>query len=217
MSNEPPSIILAGHDRGARVCHRLSVDAPAELLFKLKGAILLDIVPTVIQWKSFANPAVAVGSYHWPLLANVDLATAMIKSLGAEEFVKTNIERWAGQNAAGVAKFNEQDAKSVYGDSFKYESVIRASCDDYRAGAFEDITQQEEDQRAGRKLEVDVLVLYSAGYLGSRYNVEEVWNQWMGNAFLETDGFKDGVGHFMPEEAPERTAEAIQRFYSRHA
>lgn len=146
----------------------------------------------------------------------MELATAMIKSIGGETFVKTNIEKWTGKNVAGVKKFNEQDAMSVYASSFNYESVIRASCDDYRAGTFEDITQQEEDQKAGRKLDADVLVLYSAGYLGSRYNVQEVWSQWMGKGKLETDGFADGVGHFIPEEAPERTADAIRLFYSRH-
>ncbi|CAG8976014.1 hypothetical protein HYALB_00007541 [Hymenoscyphus albidus] len=206
----------SGHDRGARVCHRLAVDAHSLSRSTFKGTILMDIVPTIIQWKSFADSAAAVDSYHWPLLANVDLATAMMKSLGAETFIKANIERWAGSNATAVARFNEQDAKSVYASSFKYDSVIRASSDDYRAGAFEDITQQEEDQIAGKKLDVDVLALFSAGYLGSRYNVEEVWREWMGSGVLEVNGFGGGVRHFIAEEAPEKTSEAIQRFYARH-
>ncbi|CAG8960717.1 hypothetical protein HYFRA_00002253 [Hymenoscyphus fraxineus] len=197
-SHEPTPIILAGHDCGARICHRLAVNTPCFSRFTFKGTILMDI---------------ALITGH---LANLNLATAMINSLGAETFIKSNIERWAGSNPAAVARSNEQDAKSVYTSSFKYDSVIKASCDDYRAGAFEDVTQQEEDQRAGKKLDVDVLALYSAGYLGSRYDVEEVWREWMGSGVLEVIGFGDGVGHFIAEEAPGKTSEAIQRFYTRH-
>lgn len=61
----------------------------------------------------------------------------------------------------------------------------------------------------------DVLVLYSARLLPTRGKVES-WNEWMGKGRLETRGFGDGVGHFVAEEAPERTAEAVREFYEAH-
>jgi hypothetical protein len=46
------------------------------------------------------------------------------------------LDRWIGKSAAGQEKFKQHDAIQVYADSFKAESVIRASCDDYRAGGW---------------------------------------------------------------------------------
>lgn len=103
----------------------------------------------------------------------------------------------------------------VYADSFKYEHVIRASCDDYRASAFEEIKEHEDDQREGRKMDSDVLLLYSAAFLVRRGNVE-VWEDWVGRGKLETRGLGEGVGHFVAEEAAEETAEAMVEFYNGH-
>ena len=84
------------------------------------------------------------------------------------------LDRWVGKSSAGQEKFKEHDAIEVYAEAFKVESVIRTTCDDYRAGAMEDPQLQEEDQREGRKIESDVLVLFSKGYLGGRHDVEKV-------------------------------------------
>ncbi|KAF4635650.1 hypothetical protein G7Y89_g2439 [Cudoniella acicularis] len=209
-------IIIAGHDRGARVCHRIAVDASSQSQFRLLGTIFMDIVPTLHQWASNSSPMGAVMSFHWSFLANVDFATVMIKAQGGDIFVRSLFTRWAGRNELSNKKLDEHDAIDVYAKSFKYESVIRASCDDYRAGAQEDIKLQEEDQKAGRKIDIDVLALYSAHYLGKRYDIQEVWSEWMGKGKLEVEGFGDGVGHFIAEEVPEKTASAMVAFYNKH-
>jgi pimeloyl-ACP methyl ester carboxylesterase len=64
-------VILGGHDRGARICHRLVVDKDDFPNLEVIGTILLDIVPTKVQWEAFANPKIAVGYFHWPFLANL--------------------------------------------------------------------------------------------------------------------------------------------------
>jgi hypothetical protein len=104
----------------------------------------------------------------------------------------------------------------VYADSVRQESVIRASCDDCRAGAMEDVREQEQDQKSGRKVDGDILVLYSDKYLGGRYEVKAVWEEWMGKGELEVGGLMGEVGHFLAEEAPGQTAELIVDFYQRH-
>jgi hypothetical protein len=169
------------------------------------------------QWKTFGTAAAAVGGFHWPFLANVEIATEMIKAQGGDTFVRTCLNRWVGKSDAGLANFKENDAIDVYGNAFKYESVIKASCDDYRAGAQEDIQLQQEDQKTGSKVDIDVLALYSADYLGKRYDLRQVWREWMGKGKLEVEGFGDGVGHFIAEEAPRQTASAILSFYSNHS
>ena len=48
-----------------------------------------------------------------------------------------------------MARVEEHGAVRVYAACFGREEVVRASCDDYRAGAEEDVVAQEEDQRMG--------------------------------------------------------------------
>lgn len=86
-------IILLGHDRGARICHRLAVDFSSpppnfgfNKIFELKGTILLDIVPTLVQRQSVSDSRVSMESFHWSFLANVELATAMIKAHGGDNW-----------------------------------------------------------------------------------------------------------------------------------
>ena len=215
--NNKRPIVLVGHDRGARVCHRLAVDNSPVSSMPILGIILLDIVPTLVQWRTFADSKASMASFHWPFLANVQLATTMIQAQGGEVWTKTCLNRWAGQSEAGLAKFKEHGAVEVYAKFFKNESVIRATCDDYRAGAEEDIELQKEDQEEERKINVNLLVIFSRDYLGNRYDVRKVWEEWM------QDGEDDrldvlpvgGVGHFIAEEASEQVAEAVLGFYNK--
>jgi pimeloyl-ACP methyl ester carboxylesterase len=210
-------LILAGHDRGARICHRLGVDARLhEDRFEIVGTIFLDIVPTLVQWQTFSSPSASTGSFHWPLLANVKVATAMILAQGGDVWTSTCLERWVGKGETGLVKFKENNAMEIYCKFFKNESVVKATCDDYRAGAEEDVQLQESDQKSGAKLDVPVLAVYSANYLGKRYDVRKVWEEWMGYGKVEVLGIGERCGHFIAEEAPEKTAEAIAEFYFGH-
>ncbi|KAF2100125.1 alpha/beta-hydrolase [Rhizodiscina lignyota] len=197
-------IILCGHDRGARVCHRLAVDAEQHSsTFSLVSVIFLDIVPTSAQFETFGNSASSVGTFHWPLLANVELATKMILATGGGWWCQAMIERWAGKNEHRLKGLKGDDAMERYCGYFERESVVRASCEDYRAGAFEDVELQKEDQQQGRKIAVPTLVVYSSAYLGARYDMEKVWKGWVQEgANLKVEGIGDGAGHFLPEEAP---------------
>jgi len=217
--NTKQPLILIGHDRGARICHRLAVDTSPSSNLPILGVILLDIVPTLVQWRTFADAKASKGSFHWPFLANVEVATSMIGAQGGDVWTKMCLNRWAGKFEAGLAKFKEHGAVDVYAEFFKNESVIRATCDDYRAGAEEDIELQEEDQKAGRKMGVDVLAVYSKDYLGKRYDVRSVWEEWMVGGWegkLDVLGIGGGVGHFIAEEAPGEVARAVVAFYNKH-
>lgn len=199
--NTKQPVILLGHDRGARICHRLAVDNSPTSNFPILGVIFLDIVPTLTQWRTFSDPKTSMGSFHWPFLANVELATKMIQAQGGDVWTQTCLDRWVGKADAGLAKFREHGAVDVYAKFFKDESVIRATCDDYRAGADEDVELHEADQKRGRKVETNVLAIYSKDYLGKRYDVKEVWEEWM------ADDAKDKVrlqffsfpSHILPE------------------
>ncbi|KAL1794199.1 hypothetical protein ACET3X_007620 [Alternaria dauci] len=206
-------IVLIGHDRGGRVAHRLTVSGVDGV--DILGVCLIDIVPTSTQWQNFASPATTAkgitGYFHWPLLANVDLATRMITAFGPSNWCQEMILRWAGgENPACVAKLKADDALTVYGDFFAQEHTLKASCEDYKEGATTDLEEQEKDQKEGRKIEVPVLLLYSEAGIGTRFNFPDVWREWVREGVkIENHGLGDGVGHFGAEEAPDECVEAI--------
>jgi pimeloyl-ACP methyl ester carboxylesterase len=199
-------VIWCGHDRGGRVGHRLLVDNKSAG-HNIKAGILLDIVPTTAQWRSFANPAAAVAYFHWPFLATASAPQA-IEAMGGYDWCKSSLERIKGPNQDAVAKFRSNDSIDHYSHLFSKPETISGSCADYAAGAFEDVEAQEEDQKAGRKVKVPTLVIYSASNLGRMHDVDAVWKEWA-DGELKTVGVKDGIGHFIPEEAPERVAELV--------
>ena len=143
----------------------------------------------------------------------------MIAAQGGDIWTKMCLDRWVGKSEAGLSKFQEHNAVNIYADFFKSESVVRATCDDYRAGAEEDIELQEFDQKLGRKIGIDVLAVYSKDYLGKRYDVRSVWEEWMvddAKEKLNVLAIGGGVGHFIAEEAPEEVAKAVLGFYNTH-
>ncbi|KAL3421174.1 alpha beta hydrolase fold protein [Phlyctema vagabunda] len=142
----------------------------------------------------------------------------MIVAYGGARFIRELLTRWAGKNEVGNKRFAEQDAVGVYADFFENEKVVRATCDDYRAGAEEDIELEKKDQDEGRKLESPTLLIYAADVIGKRWDMMKVWGEWVSEKdLLKEVGIGEGIGHFVPEEAPEKTAEAIQNFYSKIA
>lgn len=80
----------------------------------------------------------------------------MIQAFGGDQWAKVCLDRWAGKDAIGRARFQEQGAWDVYGEAFKDLSVIRATCDDYRAAGMEDVEEQQKDQRDGNKIDCPV-------------------------------------------------------------
>jgi pimeloyl-ACP methyl ester carboxylesterase len=221
IGNETIPVILVGHDRGARIVHRLQVSSSAgeprleELNFNIISIALLDILPTTLMWSLGAEASTQAGSFHWPFLANVELATEMIKAFGGGKWAQKMIMRWAGSNEKRLDKLKSGDALNVYGSFFENDSVLYASCKDYEAGASLDVKEQGEDQDSGRQIDVPVLLLYGKEYLGAKANVSvlDAWIGWVKDQSLITEiGLRDGVGHFVAEEAADETAVALLKW-----
>jgi pimeloyl-ACP methyl ester carboxylesterase len=220
-SDESIPLILVGHDRGARIVHHLQVSSSAgepqlkDLNLNIVGIALLDILPTSLMWSLGADARTQVGSFHWPFLANVELATEMIKAYGGGKWAQKMIMRWAGSNEKRLDKLKSGEALDVYGSFFDKESVVYASCKDYEAGASLDVKAQREDQKAGRQIDVPVLLLYGKEYLGAKANVKvaDAWAGWIEEQDLITEvALGDGVGHFVAEEAADETADALLKW-----
>jgi len=192
---------LVGHDRGARVAHRLCLDRP-EVVSRVA---LLDIVPTRHVF-SHVDRAMAQAYHHWFFLSqDPDLPERLI---GADPayWVRRKLAQWSG--AAGIDAF-APEAVDEYVRCFSDPEVIRATCEDYRAGASIDLEHDEVDALAGRRVECPLLVLWGAeGFVGTAYDVAEVWKEYAAHV----RGQALGCGHFLAEEKPELTLTALRDF-----
>lgn len=233
-SGQTNPIVIIGHDRGGRVAHRLTVSMPSiqdsVSNLHLLGTSVIDIVPTTVQWqgkdtlKSTAyclstilmcaqafgySPQASVNYWHWPFLAT-PFAPDFILAFGGGKYCTDSLQRITGPGKNSLSNLTSQNALDVYGAAFDNPSVVRASCGDYAAGATVDITAQKEDQEAGKKVAVPFLALHGAGYIAKTFNVGKVWEEWVDDkALLSVHKAAEGVGHFVPEEAPEETADVL--------
>lgn len=213
-SGQSNPFVIIGHDRGGRVAHRLTVSWPSLQSnlsnLQLLGTSVIDIVPTTIQWAAFGNsPQAAVNYWHWPFLAT-PFAPEFILAYGGGKYCTGSLQRITGPGKNSLSNLSSQNAMEVYGAAFDNPSVVRASCGDYAAGATVDVAEQKKDQEAGRKVGVPILALHGAGYIAKTFDVGKVWEDWVEDkSLLSVHCAAEGVGHFVPEEAPEETAEVV--------
>lgn len=167
-------------------------------------------MPTTTQWEASSKAAAVVGYFHWPFLANVDLADRMITAFGGDNWCREMTLRWAGKNAKGLGNLKADNALDIYTQFFMQPHTVHASNEDYKAGATVDVEAQTEDQKAGRRIACPVLLLYSESYIGSRYEFPDVWRGWVKDGVrIDSHGWGDGIGHFGAEEAPEESAGVV--------
>ena len=191
--------VVVGHDRGARVAHRLCLDH-AE---RVERAAVLDIVPTRHVFAT-VDRALATVYDHWFFLAEEpDLPEVLIGG-APEYFLRRKLDQWSGPHAVF-----EQEAMSEYVRCFSDPETIRASCEDYRAAASIDLEHDDADAAVGRRITCPLLVLWGDwGFVGTNYDVLEVWRRYAD----DVRGQGLDCGHFVPEEAPQQTIDALREF-----
>ena len=205
-------VIWCSHDRGARVGHRLL--ANADPAWNIKAAIFMDIVPTSEQWKAASNPAACVGYFHWPFLAT-PTAPELIQAMGGAKFCRMIMERGKIGSEAAVASMQSDDAWEVYCKQFNGAECIQGSCDDYAEGSVPECQKQEGDQKAGRKVSVPLMVLYSAASLGKMHgDAEAKWRDWV-SGDLKCIAIGDGHGHYLPESCPDVVTKHVIEWISK--
>lgn len=100
------------------------------------------------------------------------------------------------------------EAMAEYLRCFQNPTMIRATCEDYRAGLSVDLAHDRADREAGKRIHCPVLALWGAERAKS-YNPVEVWRRWAD----DVQGVPFNCGHFIMEEAPEETAQTLMRFF----
>jgi haloacetate dehalogenase len=192
---------LAGHDRGGRVAYRLALDHPG----RLNRLATLDIVPTLVMWEAM-NAKLAMRAWHWTFLAQPAPLPELMLGKAANEYFDLLAEKWL----AGNAKAFDTCAIAHYRASFTDPMRIHASCEDYRAGQTTDVAFDQADRDAGRKITVPMLALWGANGLPRDLDPLAVWRQWATNM----RGTAIDCGHFLCEEAPTATAQALIHFFT---
>ncbi len=181
------SYALVGHDRGARVAHRLGMDYPGEV----KNLTVLDIVPTHTVFRD-TGKELAAAYWHWFFFQVPDLPEIMIAG-SAEPFLRHMFRALCfRQDAIEEPMFQE------YLRAFRLPGTIRAGLEDYRAAAAVDIADDERDRR--KKLACPVLAIW--GEYGKMHTLFDVLGTWKEKA-AHVSGHPLQCGHFIPEEAPD--------------
>ncbi len=190
---------LAGHDRGARVAHRLGLDHPDAV----ERLAVLDIAPTATMYAR-TDREFATGYYHWFFL--IQPSPLPEKLIGADPgfYLRSKLAAWNKGNSAAFT----DDAVAEYIRCFSDAACIAATCEDYRAAASIDLVHDEEDRE--KQLEMPVLALWGAkGLVGKLYDVPGTWRE----KATDVEGISLPAGHFLPEEVPDETADALIRFF----
>jgi haloacetate dehalogenase len=189
---------LVGHDRGARVAHRMALDAPDAVA----RVAVLDILPTRMLLRG-TDLAFADVYWHWFfLLQRGGLPERMIGA-DPEWFVREILDRWTA-----IPGSIDPEAADEYVRRFT-PSAIAASCADYRAAAGADLAADDADAEAGRRVRQPLLAVWGIhGRMGRMFDVMESWH----DAADDARGQAVDAGHFVAEEAPDETLAALEAF-----
>lgn len=191
--------LLAGHDRGGRVAHRLAMDHPAEVA---KVAVL-DISPTLVMYEK-TDMAFARAYWHWFFL--IQKAPIPETMIGANPAFY--LRHKMGDGAAGMQPF-DPCAWAEYERCFTPDA-IHASCEDYRAAATIDLEHDRADREAGRKVACPLLVLWGAhGVVERCFEPIADW----GRVANDVRGRALPAGHYLPEEIPDLVAQEFESFF----
>ena len=191
----------AGHDRGARVLHRMCLDHPQ----KVARAAIIDIVP---QHHLYANISKAWATFSWHWFFNIQPYDLPEKMMGADPdwFIKKKLAK----TEQGL-NFFDPAALADYMRCFRNPETIHAICEDYRAGASIDLEMDEADMQAGRKIGCPLLLLWGAtGGVGRNQNSMEIWPRYASDIRA---GKALPCGHYVQEEAPDETYTELRAFF----
>jgi haloacetate dehalogenase len=189
--------LIAGHDRGARVAHRLALDFP-ERVEKLAA---LDIVPTIEHFER-TDMSFALGYYHWFWFAQPHPFPEVLIDAAPEAWFHAHTSR-----EPKPAGFFHPEALADYLAAARNPEAIRGMCEDYRAAATIDLEHDRASRAAGAKVQCPLLVLWGAkGKIGRWYDPLAIWRQYCA---AEVTGGPINSGHYLAEEAPR---EVLGRF-----
>ncbi len=193
---------VCGHDRGARVAHRLALDHAGAVT----RLALLDIAPTLDMYAA-TDMRFASAYYHWfHLIQPSPLPETMIGG-NPRFYLHWKLGGW-GSSGLG---YIEPIAMAEYERCFCRAETIHAVCEDYRAAAGIDLEHDRLSRESGQKIACDTLVLWGArGVVQAMFDPLSLWRA---QCSASVSGRAVEAGHFLAEERPEETAETLLAFF----
>jgi haloacetate dehalogenase len=177
---------VVGHDRGARVTHRMALDHPASVT----KAAVLDIVPTHHIY-THVTRAVADAYYHWFFRTQ--------PAPFPETLINNSIEFYMGGGRG--------EPRAEFLRCFRNPATVHAMCEDYRAGASIDLEHDAADLT--RKVACPLLVLWGErGNVGKLFDVMAIWRERAAN--VRGKGLPGG--HNLQLDLPDETLAEIRPF-----
>jgi haloacetate dehalogenase len=192
---------VCGHDRGGRVAHRLALDHPT----RVQRLCVIDIAPTLDMYAA-TNFEFAQAYYHWFHLTQPEPLPENMISGNALAYLHAKLGGWGSTSMAYI----EAAALAEYERCFTLPGTIHAMCEDYRASADLDLADDRTSRAQGDKIRCDTLVLW--GQRGVVQRLFKPLDLWQAQCAGVVSGLALPAGHFIPEELPQDTAEALQNF-----
>ena len=195
------TFMVASHDRGSRVAHRLAIDHPE----RVQRLAVLDIVPTIEHFER-TDMRFALGYYHWFWFAQPHPFPEVLINAAPEAWFNAHTAR--EPKSAG---FFHPDALADYMAAVRDPAMIRGMCEDYRAATGIDLVHDRESRTAGRKVQCPMLVLWGdKGKIQEWYEPLGIWRQYCA---AEVTGASLPTGHYLAEEAPQAVIEQFETFF----
>jgi haloacetate dehalogenase len=193
---------VAGHDRGGRVAHRLALDHPAAV----SRLAVLDIAPTLAMYEA-TDLRFARAYYHWFHLIQPEPLPERMIGGDSRFYLHWTLGGWG---SAGLTHL-EPRALAEYERCFCRPETIHALCEDYRASAGPDLDHDRASQQAGELVRSDLLALTgSLGVVEAFFDWRALWQEQCAGTVI---GRTLAAGHFLAEERPDETAEALAEFF----
>ena len=193
--------LLAGHDRGARLAHRIALDNPD----RVEKLAVLDVIPTIEHFER-ANMDFALGYYHWFWFAQPHPFPEWLINRAPEEWWRQHTGR-----DPSVPDLFHPDALADYFAAVRQSDMVTGMCEDYRAAATIDLVHDRDSRAAGLKVACPMLVLWGTkGRIGTWYDALATWRDYCSG---EVTGGPVSSGHYIAEESPAELLASFGRFF----
>jgi haloacetate dehalogenase len=193
--------MVAGHDRGGRVTHRLALDFPK----RINRLAVLDIIPTLHMFEN-VDREMAQSYFHWFFLIQGNGVPEQLINADPQAWIESRFSgRLLGENPI------DPDAIAEYTNIFRDPAHVAATCADYRAAASIDLDHDRADRSAKHRITAPLLVMWGqSSYVGRNFDSVEVWKSFAD----QVTGIQAPSDHYIPEEAPSFTADVLSEFFS---
>jgi haloacetate dehalogenase len=169
--------------------------------------VVIDIAPTLDMYEA-TDMRFASAYYHWfHLIQPAPLPERMIGA-NAQFYLRWKLAGWGSDGMGHI----EPEALAEYERCFCNEAAIHAACEDYRASAGIDLEHDRASRAADHKIMCPMLVLW--GERGTVHRLFDPLALWRAQCSATVTGQALPAGHFIPEELPVETADALRAFLS---